>query len=143
MVPPPSWLHFSMPIVPSFLFLQLCQSGSPIRILMFLFLSAPCLLLSIKPLSPPCWLRHLMFILGPWLCLQPSAILCAQYWLEISACSGTSRCPVCSSPSDSTYDDQVGVVGTGILFTTTTPFLTSFLLPLSLLPWRLRRRRLP
>lgn len=32
------------------------------------------LLLSIKPLSPPCWFWHLVFNLGPWLCLQPSRI---------------------------------------------------------------------
>ena len=43
--------------------------------------------------------------------LDQEFCLCAQDWLEISACSGTSFCPVCSSPSDGTGDHQVGCCG--------------------------------
>lgn len=43
--------------------------------------------------------------------LDQEFCLCAQDWLGITACSGTSFCPVCSSPSDGTGDHQVGCRG--------------------------------
>ena len=117
-----------MPVVPSFLILQLGQSGSPIKTLMFPALPSSAIdkatFSSLLVLAPGVQSRALAAIphSRDWLSVVPyhqlglhfldqEFCLCAQYWLGISACSGTSSCPVCSSPSDGTGDHQVGCCG--------------------------------